>query len=142
MSFSGNRIGFSVKFYFGNHVLNIFFEPMEVSVSNSKRKIRKRMENIWEIEKPDYLKRPSELDFHLNVILKEKFYSLTTSIQCFLWIVWNFFQKVMNLGVLFSYFRGISWEVLSLLWGTMRLPFLARTRDSTHLHVFIEHLIE
>ena len=39
MNFSDNG---SAKFNFENHVLNIFFESMDVSLSKSKRKIRKR----------------------------------------------------------------------------------------------------
>ena len=38
MKFSYNGIGFRVKFYFENHhVLNIFFEPMDVSGSKTAK---------------------------------------------------------------------------------------------------------
>ena len=34
---------------------------------------------IWEIEKSDYFKTARKLDFHFNLILKEKFYPFTTT---------------------------------------------------------------
>ena len=60
MNFSGNTI----RFYLRKHILKIFFELMDVSVFNQKRKIRK-WPNIlngkitWEIEIFDYLERLS-----------------------------------------------------------------------------------
>ena len=33
MNFVDNEIGFSVKFYVGIHILDIFFEPMDVTAS-------------------------------------------------------------------------------------------------------------
>ena len=79
-----------MKFRFEYHILDIFFEPMDVRRQCIQVKAKNpgmaeylKWKIIWEIEKSDYLKRPSELDFHSNVILKEKFYSLMTFIQFF-----------------------------------------------------------
>ena len=40
MNFCDNRIRLSMKFCFGNHILDIFFGPMDVSKSKEERKVR------------------------------------------------------------------------------------------------------
>ena len=74
MNFSGNTIGFIVKFYLRNHILKIFFELMDVSVFKQKRKFRKWPKVLngkitWEI---------NIFDYHSNSILKGIFHSITT----------------------------------------------------------------
>ena len=49
MNFSDNGIRFSVKFYVKNHILDIFFEP--VDVKNLKTDQFLKWELTWEIEK-------------------------------------------------------------------------------------------
>ena len=65
MNFSGNFAGFSEKFYFGNYLLKIFFEQMDVSVSAKNPKMTEylKWKITWEIEKFNFFKNLHVDDF-------------------------------------------------------------------------------